>query len=254
MPTTKPPAADKVVKMKWRRLKVAAVAVPCIATTSGLHHVRGAMNGTAQRFIRTAAADIGNTRVDVGVGRLGKGLQECGHGHDLPGLAVAALWNALFDPRALYRMVVVRGEALDGDHLRAIESTDRHRTGPHGGAVDMHRASAALGDTATEFCARQTDDVAQHPEQRCIGLYVDLPGCAVDINRNHFGSPSALRNRRMRSAGVYCERAGIAVRVEPTARAAADINVRRGARAVMPRSFPLLGSAMVRNGTMAERS
>src|SRR5579862_5884467 len=117
------------------------------------------MNGAAQRFISTAAADIGDSRVDVGVGGLGKGLQECGHGHDLPGLAVAALWNTLFDPGALYRMVVSRGEAFDGDHLRAIESTDRHRTGPHGGAVDMHRASAALGDTASKFCARQTDHV-----------------------------------------------------------------------------------------------
>src|SRR5437879_8615086 len=170
MPTSMPPAADAAVRMKWRRLKVAAVAVPCIATTSGLHQVRGAMNGAAQRLIRAAAADIGNTRVDVGVGRLGKGLQKCSYGHDLPGLAVAALGNAFFDPRALYRMVVVRGEAFDGDHLRAIESTDRHRTGPHGGAVNMHRASAALRDTATEFCARQTDNVAQHPEKRSIGL------------------------------------------------------------------------------------
>src|SRR5579863_2630222 len=147
------------------------------------------MNGAAQRFIRTAAADIGDTRVDVGVGRLGECLQECSHRHDLPGLAVAALWNALFDPGALYRMVVVRGEAFDGDHLRAIESTDRHRTGAHGGAVDMHRASTALRDTATEFCAGQTDHVAQHPEERRIGLDVDLPGCSVDVDGDHSGSP-----------------------------------------------------------------
>src|SRR5882762_979574 len=189
MPTSKPPAADAAVRMKWRRLKGVAVAVPCIATTSGLHQVGGAMNGAAQTFVRTAAADIGNVRVDVGVRRFGKGLQECGHGHDLPGLAVAALWNAFFDPRALYRMVVVRGEAFDGDHFRAIESTDRHRTGPHGGAVNMHRTSAALRDTATEFCARQADNVAQHPEKRSIGLYVDLPGHSVDVNRDHCESP-----------------------------------------------------------------
>src|SRR5882757_5788057 len=86
MPTSKPPAADAVVRMKRCRLKVEAVPVPCIATTSGLHHVRGAMNGAAQGFIRTAAADIGNARVNVGVGRLRRGLQKCHHGHDLPGL------------------------------------------------------------------------------------------------------------------------------------------------------------------------
>src|ERR1700752_1342338 len=208
MPTSKPPAADAAVRMKWRRLRVETVPVPCMATTSGLHQGRGAMNGAAQRRIRTAAADIGDTRVDVGVGRLGEGLQECGHGHDLPGLAVAALRNAFFDPGALYRMVVVPGEALDGDHLRAIESTDRHRTGPHGGAVDMHRAGAALRYAAAEFCARQPDHVAQHPEERSIGLYVDLPGYSVDVNRDHRGSPLSLRSRPVRSAGVDCELAG----------------------------------------------
>src|SRR4029077_9650289 len=193
MPTTKPPAAEAAVRMKCRRLKLEAVPVPRIATTSGLHHVGGAMNGAAQRRVRAAAADIGNVRVDVGVGRFGKGFQECGHGHDLPGLAVAALWNAFFDPRALYRVVVIRGEAFDSDHLRAIESTDRHRTGPHGGTVDMHRARAAQCDTAAEFCARQTDNVAQHPEQRSIGLDVDLPGYSVDVDRDHCASPPALR-------------------------------------------------------------
>src|ERR1700739_3561084 len=194
MPTSKPPAADAAVRMKWRRLKVAAVAVACIATTSGLHQVGGAMNGAAQSRIRTAAADIGNAGVDVAIGRLGNVLQKSSPGHDLPGLAVAALWNAFFDPRALYRMVVVRGEAFDGDHLRAVESTDRHRTRPHGGAVDVHRASAAQRDTAAEFCARQTDHVAQHPEEWSIGLYVDLPRYSVDVNRDHRGSPPALRN------------------------------------------------------------
>src|SRR5579862_244758 len=184
MPTIKPPAAEAAVRMKWRRLKVAA-APPYIARTSGLHRACGAMNGAAQTFIGSAAADIGDVRVDVGVGGLGEGLQECSHGHDLPGLAVAALRNAFCDPGALYRMVVVRGQALDCDYLRAIESPDRYRTGAHGGAVDMHRASAALRDTATEFCARQADNVAQHPEKRCIGLNVDLPGYSVDVNRDH---------------------------------------------------------------------
>ncbi len=111
---------------------------------------------------------------------------------------------------------------FDGDDLRAIESADRHRTGAHGGAVDMHRASAALCDTASEFCTRQTDHVAQHPEKRRIGLYVDLPRYSVDVNRDHRGSPPALRNRPARSAGVYCELPGNAVTVEPTASTASD--------------------------------
>src|ERR1700704_4412025 len=53
----------------------------------------------------------------------------------------------------------------------------------------MHCASAALRDTATEFCAGQSDHVAQHPEKWGIGLDVDLPGCSVDLDRDHPGLP-----------------------------------------------------------------
>src|ERR1700675_4852225 len=90
MPTNKPPAADATVRIKWRRLTVEATPIPCIATSSGLHHIRGAMNGAAQTFIRTATANIGNIRVNVGIRRLGIVLQKRNYGHDLAGLAVAA--------------------------------------------------------------------------------------------------------------------------------------------------------------------
>ena len=102
-----PPAADTAVRIKWRRLTVEATRVPCIATSLGLHHIRGAMNGAAQTFIRTATANIGNIRVDVGIRRLGIVLQKRNHGHDLAGLTVAALRNAFFNPRALHWMVIV---------------------------------------------------------------------------------------------------------------------------------------------------
>src|SRR5271155_2717679 len=107
MPIIKPPARETAVRMKSRRFTVEATPVPRIATSSGLHHVRGAMNGAAQTFIRAATANIGDIRVDVGIRRLGKVLQKRNHGHDLPRLAVAALRNALFNPRALHWMVVV---------------------------------------------------------------------------------------------------------------------------------------------------
>jgi hypothetical protein len=148
------------------------------------------MNGAAQTFIGTAPANIGDICVDFGIRRLGKVLQKRNHGHDLPRLAVAALRNAFCNPCALHRMAVVWGEAFDGDNLRAIEGADRHRTGSHRGAVNMHRASAALRDTAAEFCASQADHVAQHPEKRRIRLDVDLPGRSVDCDRDHCGSPA----------------------------------------------------------------
>src|ERR1700722_924083 len=106
MPTSKPPAAEATAKIKSRRLRVEAALVRSIATSSGLYDVRGAMNGASQTFIRAATADIGNIGVDVGIRRLGIVLQKRNHGHDLSRLAVAALRNALLNPRALHWMVV----------------------------------------------------------------------------------------------------------------------------------------------------
>ena len=42
------------------------------------------------------------------------------------------------------------------------------------------------------FRPGQTDHVTQHPEEGGIGLDVDLPGCSVDVDRDHCGSPPAL--------------------------------------------------------------
>src|SRR5579863_2524277 len=71
MPIIKPPAAERAVRMNSRRFTVETTPVPRIATSSGLHHVRGAMNGATQTFIRTATANIGDIRVDVGIRGLG---------------------------------------------------------------------------------------------------------------------------------------------------------------------------------------
>src|SRR5580700_9967144 len=94
-------------------------------------------------------------------------------------------------------MIVVWEKALNSDDLCAIKSADWHRAGAHGGSVDMHRASAALRNTTAEFCAGQTERVAQHPEKRRIGLDVDLPGCSVDVDRDHCGLLPALMNSLM---------------------------------------------------------
>jgi hypothetical protein len=66
----------------------------------------------------------------------------------------------------------------------------------------MHRASAALRDTAAEFCTSQTDHVSQHPEKRGIGLDVDLPGCSVDLDRDFYGSAPTLNDGLVRTTKV----------------------------------------------------
>src|ERR1700743_1594236 len=53
----------------------------------------------------------------------------------------------------------------------------------------MHGASTALRDAAAEFCTGKTDYIAQHPEKRRIGFDIDLPGCSIDLNRDHWRRP-----------------------------------------------------------------
>ncbi len=67
MPMISPPATEAAVTIKSRRLTAEGSPIPRIATSSGLHHFRSAMNGATQRFIRSATTDIRNIRVDVGI-------------------------------------------------------------------------------------------------------------------------------------------------------------------------------------------
>src|SRR5690349_1396507 len=60
--------------------------------------LRRGVNGLAHLLERAAPADVGDPRVDVGVGGLRLVLQECRHRHDHPGLAVTALRHVVVDP------------------------------------------------------------------------------------------------------------------------------------------------------------
>src|SRR3954468_7162180 len=102
------------------------------------------MHGPANALIRAAAADIGHRLVDVGIGRRRVLLEQRDRGHDLAGLAVAALRHLLFDPRLLDRMAAIGRDALDrGDRVLA-HRTDGHAARPRRLAVDVYRAGAAL--------------------------------------------------------------------------------------------------------------
>src|ERR1700743_3396609 len=151
MQTSRPPAADRAVKMTWRRLRLAMAWRLFIVASSGLRRARGPMDGATESGIGSAPADIGNIRVDIGVRWLGEGLQKRHHGHDLSRLAVAALRNTFLDPCALNRVAVVRRKALDRHDGSAIERADRYRTRPHCDAIYVHRTDTALGDPAAKL-------------------------------------------------------------------------------------------------------
>src|ERR1700743_3032090 len=95
MPIAKPPAGVAAVKMKWRRVSVGVFLMSFIASPLRLHHLGGAMDRAAEAFVGAATANVGDAGVDLGVGGVGVVLEERRHGHDLPGLAVAALRHVL---------------------------------------------------------------------------------------------------------------------------------------------------------------
>src|SRR6266540_236672 len=142
--------------------------------------LRRAMDRGADALVGAAAADVRHRRVDVGVRRVRGLRQQCGGGHDLARLAVAALRHVLRDPRLLHRMCAVPGKSFDGGHALSGDGRDRQHAGAGCDAVQVHGASAALRDTAPELRAREAEVVAQHPEERGVGCDVDRFAFSVD--------------------------------------------------------------------------
>src|SRR5215471_21701126 len=49
----------------------------------------------------------------------------------------------------------------------------------------MHGAGAALGDAAAVFGAGQSDRVAQHPQQRRVGIDIHLVRLSIHVEISH---------------------------------------------------------------------
>src|SRR5262245_53729307 len=98
-PRVNPPSAAAVETTKPRRLRVMVLLIVAslrLAPVPGRDLARrdlacGRMDRGADALVGAAAADVGHRRVDVGIGRLRLLLQQRDGGHDLAGLAVAAL-------------------------------------------------------------------------------------------------------------------------------------------------------------------
>src|SRR5213082_2907358 len=106
----------------------------------------GAMDGGADTLIGAAAADVGHRRIDVGVRWMRLLGEQRRRGHDLARLAVAALRHVFRDPRPLYGVRAVLGQALDrGDALVGDGRNGEHAR-PGRRAVEVYGTRAALGD------------------------------------------------------------------------------------------------------------
>ena len=100
----------------------------------------GTVDRRADAPVHAAAADVALHRaVDGGVVGVRVGVEQGDGGHDLAGLAVAALRDLLVDPGLLDRMqAVVPGDALDRGDLAAGGRGDGRHAAADRGAVEMH--------------------------------------------------------------------------------------------------------------------
>src|SRR4029077_15514595 len=95
----------------------------------------------------------------------------------------------------------VLGQAFDRRDALVGDGGDGQHAGAGGHAVQVHGAGAALGDAAAELRAGESQRVAQHPEERCVGGDVDRFTLAVDGegNRGHEEVSSACGNAETRA-------------------------------------------------------
>jgi len=88
------------------------------------------MNCGANSGIRGASADVAtHSGIDVGVRGRCIFFKQCGRGHDLAGLTVAALGHLQRDPGGLNRLSGFALEALDGGDLSTGDRRQRHYAG-----------------------------------------------------------------------------------------------------------------------------
>src|SRR5215470_10853135 len=198
-PTASPPPTRAELFRNSRREALMEV----IAASSRLGRLRGGVDRRADPGVGAAATDVGHRRIDVAIGGLRVLPQQRNCGHDLARLTISALRDFMIDPSLLHRVhPPARREAFDRHHSLTRDSGDRERTGAHRLTVHVYRARAALRDAAAVLGSLQVQHVPKRPQQRHLGLDIDLPHDAVDAQRDHRSSLGEIRKRAARSGGI----------------------------------------------------
>src|SRR6267143_2603720 len=145
----------------------------------------GVLDSLADPDVRTAAADVPRHRgVDVTVARVRLGGEQRRRGHDLAGLAIAALRHLQLDPGLLDLFAGGCGAyGLDRGDALAGRGSDRRQARAHRLAIEVDGARAAQAEAAAEFRAGHAEHIAKHPEQRSVVVDIDASSFAVDCQR-----------------------------------------------------------------------
>ena len=158
--------------------------------------------------IRSATANVARHRlVNIFIGRLRLIAQQHRRAHQLSRLAIAALRNILFQPRALQWIAQVRRQPLDRRHEFPICPRNCRNTRAHRFSIDMHRACSALRHAAPIFCSGEPELFANHPQQRSGRINLEVDPFAIDGKSDHCHSPDFLLGKapaqKCRNAKVY---------------------------------------------------
>lgn len=138
------------------------------------------MDGLADALVGAAAANVAaHEIVDIGVGGFWFFCEQCDRGHNLPGLAVAALGNVFFDPSDLHGVASVSRQPLNCDDFLATYARDRRNARACGFAVDMYGAGPAQSHSASKLRPRHIQGVTQNPQKRHIRTDVHRLSFAV---------------------------------------------------------------------------
>src|ERR1700730_11335557 len=144
-----------------------------------------------------ATAQIaGKSQPDLGLTRLMDAVEQRFGTHDHAGDAVAALRRLLRHESGLQRVrPLERTEAFERGDLRLPERADRRDAGAQRGAVDEHRAGAALAKPAAELGGIEAEIIAQHIEQRRVRLGRHAVHRAVHLEADSHDAELRLRQR-----------------------------------------------------------
>src|SRR2546425_7333358 len=171
-PIRSPPPSAALALRNCRRERSTVMSGPFLG---------GVLDSLADPDVRTAATDVPRHRgVDVAVGWVGICGEQRRCGHDLAGLAIAALRHLQLDPGLLDLLAGGGGtDRLDRSDAPAGRGRDRRDARAHRLAVEMDRARAAQSEAAAGFRAGHPQHIANHPEQRRGVVHIDAAGLSL---------------------------------------------------------------------------
>jgi len=123
------------------------------------------MNRSANGNIGATAAEVFcHCIVDLRIAWLRIAFQKCGSGHDLAGLAIAALRDRMLDPGTLHRMAAIFRKTFDRGDFSADSRGDIDAAGFGRLPIDMYGAVTTLRDSASVFRAGQAYIFSDNPQ------------------------------------------------------------------------------------------